>query len=112
MKPEYNKSNKPINRENYRKAEPTSLKEAINQMYDTYNLKRKVDEGTIITYWEKIMGAPIAKRTTKLFFKDKKLIVELNSAPLKQELTLSKVKIIELFDKEVGVGVVEEVVFL
>jgi predicted nucleic acid-binding Zn ribbon protein len=101
-----------INRENYRKAEPTALKDAINQMYDAYNLKRKVDEGTIITYWEKIMGGLVAKRTTKLFFRDKKLIVELNSAPLKQELTLSKPKILELFAKEVGVGVVDEVVFL
>jgi len=101
-----------INRENYRKAEPTSLKDAIDQMYDTYNLKRKVDEGTIIAYWEKIMGVPVSKRTTNLFFRDKKLIVELNSAPLKQELTYSKPKILELFAKEVGVGVVEEVVFL
>ncbi len=101
-----------INRENYRKAEPTTLKDAIDQMYDAYNLKRKIDEGTIITYWEKIMGSTVAKRTTNLFFRDKKLIVELSSAPLKQELILSKLKIIEMFAKEVGVGVVEEVVFL
>lgn len=101
-----------INRENYRKAEPTTLKDAIDQMYDAYNLKRKIDEGTIITYWEKIMGNTVAKRTTNLFFRDKKLIVELSSAPLKQELILSKLKIIEMFAKEVGVGVVEEVVFL
>jgi len=105
MKPKYN-------RENYRNAEPTALKDAINQMYDTYNLKRRIDEGTIIAYWEKIMGTPVAKRTTNLFFRDKKLIVELKSAPLKQELTLSKPKILELFAKEVGAGVVEEVVFL
>ncbi len=105
MKPKYN-------RENYRNAAPTSLKEAINQMYETYNLKRKVDEGTIIAYWEKIMGTPVAKRTTNIFFRDKRLIVELSSAPLKQELALSKPKILELFGKEVGLGVVEEVVFL
>ena len=105
MKPKYN-------RENYRNAAPTALKDAINQMYETYNLKRKVDEGTIIAHWEKIMGTPIAKRTTNLFFRDKKLIVELSSAPLKQELTLSKAKILELYAKEVGHGVVEEVVFL
>lgn len=98
--------------ENYRKAEPTSLKEAIDRMYDTYNLKRKVDEGTVIALWPKIMGAPIAKRTTKLFFRDKKLIVELNSAPLKQELILSKKKILELFAKEIGPGVVVDVAFL
>ncbi len=98
--------------ENYRKAEPATLKEAINRMYEAYNLKRKVDEGTIIGFWPRIMGKPIATRTTNLFFKDKKLIVELNSAPLKQELILSKPKILELFAKEVGSGVVEDVVFL
>jgi len=96
----------------YRRGQPTPLKEAIDQMYNTYNLKRKVDQGTIIAYWDKIMGTPISSRTTKLFFKDNKLIVELSSAPLKQELILSKNKIIELFAKEVGVGVVGDVVFL
>ena len=101
-----------VKNDNYRKAEPTSLKEAIDQMYKTYNLKRKVDEGTVIGAWEKLMGTPISSRTTKLFFKDKKLIVELSSAPLKQELILSKHKIIELFAKEIGAGVVEDVAFL
>lgn len=98
--------------ENYRKAEPTTLKDAIDRMYDTYNLKRRVDEGTVIALWPKLMGKPIATRTTKLFFRDKKLIVELNSAPLKQELILSKKKIIDLFAKEIGHGVVEDVAFL
>lgn len=99
-------------RENYRKAEPTSIKDAINKMYSAYNLKQKVDEGTIIGYWPEIMGKPVATRTTKLFFKDKKLIVELSSAPLKQELILSKQKILDLFAKRVGNGVVEDVLFL
>ena len=98
--------------ENYRKAEPTALKEAIDQMYETYHLKRKVDEGTVIALWPKLMGKPIANRTTKLFFKDKKLIVELSSAPLKQELILSKKKILELFSIEIGPGIVEDVAFL
>ena len=36
------------------------------------------------------MEKPIARRTEKLYVKDKVLFVKLNSAPLRQELTMKK----------------------
>ena len=55
------------------------------------------------------MGKPIAKRTEKLYVKDKVLFVKLNSAPLRQELTMKKSKVLEIihdnFDKELVVDV-------
>lgn len=97
---------------NERKAAPTSLKSAINDMLDAYDLKRQLNETDVIDSWGTIMGKTVASRTTKLFFKDKKLIVELSSAPLKHELSLSKGKILTLFSDKFGVGIVEDILFL
>ena len=101
-----------INKETVRRSKPTALSEAIQQMFDAFDLRKQVDEASVKASWEKVMGKTIASRTTKLFFKDQKLIIEVNSSPLKQELILSKDKIIELFRKEFGSEVVKDFVVL
>ena len=58
------------------------------------------------------MGAPIAKRTNKLFVKNRTLFVELNSAALKHELSLSKSKIMSIFEEEFGRKLIDDIVFL
>ncbi|HVD98533.1 MAG TPA: DUF721 domain-containing protein [Cytophagaceae bacterium] len=95
-----------------RKSEISPLKEAIDEMLKAYKIKGKVNETTVIESWERIMGKPIAARTTDLKFKYKKLYVTLNSAPLRQELAMSKSKMIELLNREFSEKVVEDIIFL
>lgn len=95
-----------------RKGDASSLKEAFNDLLDTYKIKRKFNEKQVVAYWSKLMGAPIANRTSKIFVKDKILFVELTSAPLKQELNMSKSKVLQLIEKEFGPDVIAEVIFL
>ena len=58
------------------------------------------------------MGPSIAKRTSRIFMKNNILIVELTSAPLKSDLTLSKEKIILLFEQEFGKNALEDIRFI
>ncbi|HSZ25624.1 MAG TPA: DUF721 domain-containing protein [Cytophagaceae bacterium] len=95
-----------------RKAEVSPLKEAIEEMLKAYKINGKVNETRIIESWGALMGKSIAMRTTDLKFRYKKLYVTLNSAPLRQELTMSKSKLIELLNKDFSDKVVEDVIFL
>jgi predicted nucleic acid-binding Zn ribbon protein len=95
----------------YRNAEPTKLSSALDQMFEVYRIKGKADQTTIINLWEELMGKTIASRTTKMFFKNKILYVQLSSAPLKQELTMAKPKILQLLADKVGKEVVEDIIF-
>jgi predicted nucleic acid-binding Zn ribbon protein len=95
----------------YRNEEPTKLDSALEQMFEAYKIKNKTDQSTIIALWEELMGKTIASRTTKMFFKGKVLYVELSSAPLKQELTLAKAKIMKLLTDKVGEEAIEDIVF-
>lgn len=95
-----------------RKSDASPLKEAIEEMLNTFDLKRKYTETQIVHSWDKLMGPTIANRTEKIFISKKKLYIKLTSAPLKQELSMSKNKIIEIFEKEFGKGVIEEIILL
>jgi predicted nucleic acid-binding Zn ribbon protein len=104
-------SRKRKNNPRYRNEEPTSLGDALSQMFDAYHIKAKADKTSIVTLWEELMGKTIASRTQKLFFKADVLYVELSSAPLKQELTLNKEKIMKLIEDKVGKEVISDIVF-
>ena len=95
----------------YRSGEATKLDSALEQMFEAYKIKGKTDQTAIITLWEELMGKTIATRTSKMFFKGKVLYVELSSAPLKQELTLAKAKIMTLLTDKVGKDAIEDIVF-
>ncbi len=95
-----------------RKAETSTFGEALRELLNAYQLNAKYEQTKLINSWDRLMGEPIAKRTDKIFINNKKLYVKLNSAALKQELNMSKTKILSLFIREFGEVLIEDVVFL
>lgn len=95
-----------------RKSETATLKECIDELLDAYRLRGKFNETHILNSWERIMGKPIASRTTQLTIRDQKMYIQLNSAPLKHELNMSKSKIIQLLNDDLGVELIREIIFL
>ena len=98
-------------RHSSRKSEATSLKDAIDSMIDSYKLKGKFNESKLVNSWESLMGKPISSRTEKIFIKNKVLFVKLSSAPLRHELTIAKVKVLELIHKSIDPGLVDDIKF-
>jgi len=88
-----------------------SLKEAIEQLVKTYKIEGKLNEVKLLSSWEKLMGTMVAKRTNELFIRDRKLFVLLSSASLREELNMSRNKILEMLNQEAGAHVIDEVVF-
>ncbi len=95
-----------------RSADTLSLKEGIEALLDAYHLRTKFHQTQLVSSWDKIMGGPIASRTEKLFIKDKKLFIKLNSAPLKQELSMSKTRLIQILNGSIGEEVINEIIFI
>ncbi len=88
-----------------------TLKQAIDGMLKTFHLDGKLNEVRVVSSWEKVMGKTVSNRTTRIFMREKKLFIYLNSASLREELHNGKEKIIKLLNTEAGTEVVEEVVF-
>ncbi len=87
-----------------------TIKEVISSLLGEYKLQDKISEVNIVQSWEKLMGKLIAKNTNKIYIKDKKLFLYLESPALKQELIYSKSKIIDIINKETGTILINEVV--
>lgn len=94
-----------------RKPGITPLKEAIEQMIDSYRLRTSFDETYLAAHWGRIMGHTIASRTQKVYVKNRKLFLQIDSAPLRNELVHAKVKIIELINREMKTDLIDDVIF-
>jgi len=88
-----------------------SLKEALEQLVKTYKIEGKLNEVKLIQSWARLMGPMIAHRTESVSIRDKKLYVKLSSAPLREELSNARSKIISLLNAEAGAVVIEEIIF-
>ncbi|WP_374165636.1 DUF721 domain-containing protein [Arcticibacter sp. MXS-1] len=89
-----------------------SLKEAIEQMLQVYKLKRKFDETSLIVAWPEMMGKAVANRTSKLYIRDRKLFIKVDSSVLKNELVMIRTHILDRMNERAGAKVLDEVVFL
>ncbi len=86
--------------------------QAIQQLLNRYHIKSRFDEANLISSWERMVGKPVAKRTKKLYMRNQVLFVELDSPAMKNDLSLHKNKIIEVFQKEFGSDVIKEIVIM
>ena len=95
-----------------RKSDIHKIDSEIQDLLKSFRIEDKFKETELIVSWEKIMGSTIAKRTQKIFIKDRKMYVKLSSAPLKNELNMSKSKIMSLFFQEFNNPIVDDIIFL
>jgi predicted nucleic acid-binding Zn ribbon protein len=86
--------------------------DAIQELLKSYHIKNKFDEANLVTSWERLVGKPVAKRTKKIFVRNRVLFVELDSPGMKHDLNLHKSQILELFQKEFGKEMLGEIVIM
>tara|TARA_R110000868_G_scaffold241441_3_gene496006 strand:+ start:813 stop:1103 length:291 start_codon:yes stop_codon:yes gene_type:complete len=90
-------------------SEEKPLKELVNQMLRAYGLGEKLDEMSLIKSWEDIVGKMIAKHTKDIYFRQGNLYIILDSAPLRQELSYAKTRLVEKLNQHAGKQMVKEI---
>ncbi len=88
------------------------ISQAIQEMLKQQHLKPKFDETNVVASWERIVGKAIAKRTKRIYIRDKVLFVELQSPSMKHDLGYHKPHMLDLFKKEFGDNVVSEIILM
>lgn len=89
-----------------------SIGDALRQMLGTFRIESKFDEATLVNSWERLVGGPIARRTKKVYIKDKTLFVEFKSPSMKNDFLLHKAHVLQMFQKEFGQQVVTDIIIL
>ncbi|WP_245849470.1 DUF721 domain-containing protein [Hymenobacter crusticola] len=103
---------KPTSSESSRQADIVPLKDGIKALLKAYRLQGKLNEVTVVSSWERIMGKAVALKTQEVYVSNRKLFVRLSSAPLKHELVMAKTRVMEIINAEIGEQVIQEVIFL
>ena len=93
-----------------KKDEFQSVGSAIRDLLNSYRLSTKFDEAKLLDSWERMVGKPIARRTKKMFIKNKVLFVEFDSPTMRHDFSLHKAQVLEMFKKEFGDGVITEII--
>jgi hypothetical protein len=92
-----------------RKTNEVTLGAAIQSMLTELNLRHGVYEAKIESMWEAVMGRSVSRHTTAIQLKADRLYVTVDSAPLRNELFYSRLKIRDVINHELGTDVIKDV---
>ena len=92
-----------------RKENEENLGDVITRLLKAYGLEEGYYAAAIVTHWEKMMGPAVARRTQSIKIQKGVLIVKIESAALRQELSYSKDKIMTQINKELGLRIIQSV---
>ena len=93
-----------------RRSKTISLAEALDDYIKEMNLGGKLNEIGVINSWEEVVGKAISSRTTKIYFKDHKLYVHLNSSVVRNELLMLRETLKDKLNEKAGSEVVKDIV--
>lgn len=93
-----------------RKTNEQSIKDVLREMVDFYRLRSRLTQTQIEQLWQRLMGPAIANYTREIKVRDKKLFVTIESAPLRQELSMGRDKILKMLNEELGEHRLTEVI--
>ena len=94
-----------------RRSKTISLAEAVKDYISEMNLGIKLGEAGVINSWEEIVGKAISSRTTKIYFKEHILYVQLNSSVVRNELLMLREDLKEKLNQKAGSEVIKDIVF-
>lgn len=86
-----------------------SLGEAIRAFIDAMKWTDNINQATIISDWEKIVGRDIAMSTSEIRFKDGVLTISLTSAALRQELFMRRKSLLSHINEFYSAELVKEI---
>jgi len=87
------------------------LGDAINEFIQENKLEERIYEVKIIDEWKKIMGHNVSILTQSITLKHGKLTVTLKSSVLRNELQMSKQKVMAIINGYFGRSVVRDIMF-
>ncbi len=93
-----------------KKKDGIPIRSLIEQMIQKFDVEDRFSEARVVTLWRKLMGRPIVDRTKSVYVKDRKLFVEVVSAPLRNELHYAKEKIKSMINEDLGEEYILEVI--
>lgn len=88
-----------------------SIGDLIRKYLRHEGLETPLNEKRLIDAWSEILGPSITSYTRNIYIRNQILYVQLNSAPLRQELMMGREKLVRSLNKHVGATVITNIIF-
>ena len=88
-----------------------SLKMVLTSLFNQYSNENGVSATRVQAVYRQTMGAYISNHTTKIFVKNNILFLYIDVPSLRHELSLGKIKLINILNEALGEQQIKEVVF-
>lgn len=75
-------------------------------------VQERIAEVNLLEKWSELLGASIARYTENLYIRNRTLYVRLSSSILKNELSMSRERLVKSLNDSVGKEVIDSIVFI
>ena len=89
--------------------EPT-LKDILSEWVKTPGIRKQYTKVQLKEAWSTNMGPMVLKYTKGMTLRKGVLTIQVTSAPLRQELLLNKIKIIDMLNEFLGENLIEDII--
>ena len=93
-----------------RKSNTQTIASVIKDYLKEAQIEGKLKEVQVVNSWEELVGKTIARRTNRIYIKNGKLYLHMNSSIVKNELLMFREGIIERINTNAGEEIVKEIV--
>ncbi len=93
-----------------RKSNTQTIARVIKDYLKEAQIEGKLKEVQVVNSWEELVGKTIARRTNRIYIKNGKLYLHMNSSIVKNELLMFRESIIERINTNAGEEIVKEIV--
>ena len=93
-----------------RKFEPQSIGKVLDQIVNSEALKTGITNTRVKDLWFELLGSHMTNYTDKVLLKGNTVIVSLNNAALREELSYGKEKIRKMMNEELGSEVLKKII--
>lgn len=93
-----------------RRSNTQTIASVIKDYLKEVQIEGKLKEVQVVNSWEELVGKTIARRTNKIYIKNGKLYLHINSSIVKNELLMFRESIIERINANAGEEIVKEIV--
>ena len=93
-----------------RNFEPQLLGKVLSEIVESKALSRGITNEKINGLWNQLLGDNISQFTDKVELRNETIYVSLSSAPLREELSYGKEKIMRMLNEEMGKEIIKKIV--
>jgi predicted nucleic acid-binding Zn ribbon protein len=93
-----------------RRSNTQTIASVIKDYLKEAQIEGKLKEVQVVNSWEELVGKAIARRTNRIYIKNGKLFLYMNSSIVKNELMMHREGIIERINTNAGEEIVKEIV--